>query len=353
MEKEKRSVREKGIIRNIIKWIIILTAIVIVYFWKNDEINDAFREMRHFPVITSILCLLATSLHFVVEGRIIHDMTMYEERQMTWFEAFKCGLYCAFYKLISLGSLSGIAEVYYISKTGIDPGRSSGITIAQYAYQKLGVTILGVVGFITLYAGGISTVREYAKWGILGTLVALIIVTVLLLVSVSKKAVGILAFLVKKLIGSEGLIKNIKGVSADRKRDAIIGKLYTFNDAGLYFWKHKTLCLKVTLLKMLKMALWYSVSGITVFTALSLRGDVTIKDFLIPLTLMAVANMIGTVMVAPAGAGTLEFVVTLLFAPLYGNTAATVVILYRFYSMVVPFLFGAIVFATDNNKNKT
>jgi uncharacterized membrane protein YbhN (UPF0104 family) len=62
---------------------------------------------------------------------------------------------------------------------------------------------------------------------------------------------------------------------------------------------------------------------------------------------MATANMIGTVMVAPAGAGTLEFVVALLFAPLFGATSATVAIMYRFYSMVVPFLFGAFVFAAD------
>jgi uncharacterized membrane protein YbhN (UPF0104 family) len=79
---------------------------------------------------------------------------------------------------------------------------------------------------------------------------------------------------------------------------------------------------------------------------MSLAGAL-IHFLLIPTLLMAVANMIGTVMIAPAGAGTLEFVVSLLFAPLFGVTAATVVILYRFYSMVVPFLIGSIVFATD------
>ena len=156
---------KKNIISNIIKWAIIMVILVIVYLWKKSEILEAIDEMKHHPFWVSLLCLAATTLHFVVEGRIIHNMTMYEKRQMTWWEAFKCGLYCAFYKFISLGSLSGIAEVYYISKHDIEPGRASGITLVQYAYQKLGITILGTVSFICLYLSGVSTVEKYAKFG--------------------------------------------------------------------------------------------------------------------------------------------------------------------------------------------
>ena len=353
MEKTKKS----NIISGLIKWAIIIIVLIIVYFWKNEEINAAFREMRHFSIWVSILCLAATALHFVTEGWIIHDMTMYENRQMTWWEAFKCGLYCAFYKFISLGSLSGIAEVYYISKHDIDVGRASGITLVQYAYQKLGITILGVSSFILLYVGGISTVRDYAKWGVLGTLVALFIVTLLLLVSASKRIARMLGKLVNKLLGEKGILTKLMR-KLPGKRDSevkaydkeIIEKIYTFNDAGRYFWQHKSLSVRVTLLKMLKMSLWYSIAGITVYAA----NPESVKFFIIPLLLMAVSNMIGTVMAAPAGAGTIEFVVSLLFAPLFGNTAATVAILYRFYSMVVPCLFGAAVFATDKrSKNKT
>ena len=328
MEKSK-----KNIITNIIKWLIILVALVVVYIWKKEEINDAFREMRGFPLWVPLSCFLATVLHFVTEGFIIHQMTVYEKRQMTWLEAFKCGLYCAFFKMISLGSLSGIAEVYYISKHDIDTGRATGITLVQYAYQKLGITILGVLGFIALYAANVSTVREYARFGILGTIVALAIVIILLLVSASKKIADILVWIAGKI----------------RIPEKVRGKIHTFNDAGIYFWQHKILCVKVTLLKTLKMTLWYSVAGITVYASRLSDGSPKslVTYFLIPLLLMAVANMIGTVMVAPAGAGTIEFVVSLLFAPIYGTTAATVAILYRFYSMVVPFVLGAVVFAMD------
>ena len=358
--------RKSNLISNLIKWMIIIIILVIVYFWKNEEITDAFREMKQFPFWVILLCLIATTLHFVTEGRIIHDMTMYENRQMTWWEAFKCGLYCAFYKLASLGSLSGIAEVYYISKHDIDPGRSTGITLIQYAYQKLGITILGAGGFIVLYVLGVSTINEYAKWGVLGTLVALGIVLVLILAATVKKAADLFAYIIRKLLGEGGFLPKLFEKTKKKKDTSkiinlskeITDKIYSFNEAGLSFWAHKSLCVRVTFLKMVKMLLWYSVAGITVYAAQLTKTSGTgtnidvVKYVIIPIILMAVSNMLGTVMVAPAGAGTLEFVVSLLFAPLYGNTAATVVILYRFYSMVVPFVLGAIVFATDKPGDK-
>ena len=352
--------KRRNVISGIIKWVIILVILVIVYFWKNDEIKSAFSEMRAFPVVVPFICLAATVLHFVTEGFIIRSMTMFEERQMTWWEAFRCGLYCAFIKFASLGSLSGIAEVYYISKHDIDVGRASGITLVQYVYQKLGITILGVVGFISLYLVGVDSVEQYAKWGVLGTVIALLIVAFLLIIATSKKTADLLAFLVRKILGENGLVEKVtkhKKSTADLSKELTL-KLYTFNEAGLFFWHHKLLCLKVILMKILKMSLWYSVAGITVFAAFSAESlnlgetmsEALIHYFLIPTLLMAVANMIGTVMIAPAGAGTLEFVVSLLFTPLYGVTAVTVVILYRFFSMVIPFLAGSIVFAMDGRE---
>ena len=327
--------KRKNYIGNIIKWAMIIIALVVVYFWKQEDINAAFREMRHHPAWVSILCLLATLLHFATEGRIISNMTMYEERQMTWWEGFKCGLYCAFYKLISLGSLSGIAEVYYISKHDIDPGKSSGIVLVQYAYQKLGVTLIGLISFIGLYLAGIGSIMEYAKWCVLGSVVSLTIVTILLIASAWKKFADFGVAVINKILKK-------KPEKAKKLTDQII----LFNESGRYFFKHKTLCVRVTLLKMLKMALWYSVASIVV------HATFPETNVLMPVALMAVSNMIGGVMVAPAGVGTLEFVVSLLFVPLFGTTAATVVILYRFYSMVVPFFIGAIVFAFDKKREK-
>lgn len=328
---------KKNLLGNIFKWLIILALLIIVYFWKNDDIMEAFEEMRHYSIWVSLLCLLATLLHFCVEGRIIHNMTMYEERQMTWWESFKCGLYCAFYKLISLGSLSGIAEVYYISKHGVEPGRATGITLVQYAYQKLGITIVGVLSFVGLYLSGVTTVRDYAKWGVLGSVVSLLIVSMLITLSASRKLAELLSHLVDRLIGKGGIISRTrKDGRLEHKSEELKSQIVTFNESGRFFWQHKTLCLRVTILKMLKMTLWYSVAAIVVCAA----NDANPVQCT---ALMAVSNMIGSVMIAPAGVGTLEFVVALLFKPLFGATAATVVILYRFYSMVVPFLLGAAV----------
>ena len=96
---------------------------------------------------------------------------------------------------------------------------------------------------------------------------------------------------------------------------------------------------------MLKMALWYSITAIIIVA--SYPGTFYIEG----IALMAVSNMVGTVMIAPAGVGTLEFITSILIAPLFGNTAATVVILYRFFTMVVPFLIGAVVVALTRDRS--
>ena len=326
---------KKNIISNMIKWIIILIALVIVYIWKKEEIHEAFAEMKSFRFYILLFCFLATALHFCVEGLIISSMTMYEKRKMTWWEGTRCGLFCAFYKMISLGSLSGIAEIYYISKHDIEPGRASGIVLVQYVYQKLAITILGILSFLGLCIAGIDSVLDFVKWGILGSIVALLIVSILTLVSTSKKLADLAAFLIKKTIGRKFA----------KKSDSFIKQIYEFNEAGLYFWEHKSLCIKVTLLIILKMSLWYSITAIIICASHS-------TNLILGIALMAFSNMIGTVMIAPAGVGTLEFITSLLIAPLFGNTAATVVILYRFFTMVVPFLAGAVVFALDKREEK-
>ncbi|MCR5212990.1 MAG: flippase-like domain-containing protein [Eubacterium sp.] len=337
---------KNNFLSNLIKWIIIIIALVVVFIWKKTDIIAAFEEMQSHPFWVTLLALLATILYFVIEGLIIRSMTIYEKRQMTWFESFKCSLFCAFYKLISVGSLSGIAEVYYISKHEIDPGRASGIVVVQYVYQKLGITILGLISFIGLYIMGVPTVVQYAKWGVLGSLIALVIVSALTILSTSRKLAEILVKLVDKLLGENGLFRKF---IKDRDREKVQGlkeQIIEFNESGLYFWKHKILAVRVTLLEMLKMTCWYIIPAIVV---IAVHKD---ANPFVSTMLMAMTNMVGTVMVAPAGAGTIEFVVGLLFGPLFGVTATTVAILYRFYTMVVPFIIGAFVFMFDSRAFK-
>lgn len=324
---------KKNIISNLIKWIVIIAVLVAVYFWKKDDIVGAIREIKQFSPLVIALCFAMSLLYFVAEGRIIHNMTMYEVRQMTWWESFKCGLFCAFFKFATLGSLSGIAEVYYITKHKIDVGRASGITLVQYTYQKLGITLVGIISFVILYIIGVPTVREYIGWGILGSSISLFIVLVLLVLSVSIKLADILAILVDKVF---------KLIKQEEKSKELIDKIYTFHEAGHYFFEHKTLCLRVTLLNMVKVCCWYSVAGIVIAAS---HGAV---EYAVSTALMAVVNMIGSVMVAPAGVGTIEFVLSLVISPIYGSLAtATVAILYRFFSLVVPFVIGAFIVVAD------
>lgn len=334
----------KKYITNLIKWTIVIAIIVGVYFWKQDEINDSFEEMQDYPLYVSLLLFLVSILYFVIEGWIISLMTMDEDKRLSLWDGIKCALYAAFYKFLTFGSLSGFAEIYYLSKHGIDIGKATGITLVQYAYQKLGITFLGIVGFITLYIAGYHTIRQYALFGVIGVLIALFIVIFIITLSISRRLTGFLVQILNHILRDDGMFRRIPALIS--KREEYIDQIYKFNEAGVSISKRKDLYIKVILLMILKMSIWFSIAPIIICSRYEGVSAV------LTLLLMAVSHMLGSVMVAPAGVGTQEFVISLLFKPMYGVAAVSLAILYRFYTMIFPFIIGAIVFLRNGDKEK-
>ena len=102
-------------------------------------------------------------------------------------------------------------------------------------------------------------------------------------------------------------------------------------------WKDKTLFLQVVFLNVFKFACWYIIPGILFIGRYNI-------NLIFALTLMAVCNMLGCVMLAPSGVGTLDYVFSLLFGTVIpdGEVIAATIVLYRFFTWIVPFLIGII-----------
>ena len=110
-------------------------------------------------------------------------------------------------------------------------------------------------------------------------------------------------------------------------------------------WHDKKLFITVVVLNVLKFACWYLIPGV-IFSK-----NFGLNPFMC-MALMAVCNMLGCVMVAPSGIGTLDFVFALLFATVVSSAKAiaAAIVIYRFFTWVVPFVIGLIPAAFLNNK---
>ena len=332
------SIDRKNSTRIIVKWIIILVVMVGVYFWQQDLFHDAFREIAERPLYLDILSMSAALVYFLVEGGIISRMTKYAAARMPYWKGVKVALICAFYRLVTLGTGNGIMQVYYYNKEGIPVSEGTGMSLVQYTFQKITVGILGIIGFIILLCTDQQGILEYKKYLYLGVVMISLIVTALILITTSKWIAGLAERIVNRLLR--------EGTRFADKRESLIGQIRLFNKEGRSIWGHPGMAFSIIGLNILKLGSWYIIPGILFFA-----GDM--ENMFISLCLMAVVFMISGVMVSPASIGTLEFVFILLYTSMVAEeVAAAGVILYRFFTWIVPFMIGAVLSGLDRGGRK-
>lgn len=325
--------------KNVIKWIIILFLVAMAYVLNDDFFREAWNDVLVTPKKKLILCALFSNLYFVAEGVIISSMTSTCERRLSVFEGITCTYMCSFYRLATLGSGNGIAQVYYYNVKGIDAGRGTGMSMVQYTFQKITIGVFGVISFIVLLKVGSSNLMDYSKYMFLGATVISLVCLALFLMTVSKT--------ISRLVMSIGHFFVKDGSKLAPKLDKAQHAIDNLQEQGRLTWKNKKLFFMVVLLNFLKLSCWYIIPGILFYDRFNVNPIVC-------LLLMSVCNMVGCVMLAPSGVGTLDFVFAIFFGAIIPNAEAiaAAIVLYRFFTWGVPFLIGLIPALFFGKKNE-
>lgn len=330
MDTTTQNTKKRKIIAGIIKWIIIIGLFAVAIYFNRDFVGKAIAQIKKTPQYVLLICTGIGILFFLVEGAVIAMFSRADGKGLTIAQGITCAFLCAFYKLATLGSANGIAQIIYFKLHGIGVAKATGIGLCQYTVQKIVVGLMGIVSFCVLMLLG-SECTKYAGYMLLGTIVISVICVVLFLVTVSKKISSFLMKIGYSLAGRffkpENSIHNKL-----QKAEESIGYL---QEQGAIIWKDKKLLLSMLLLDIFKFTLWYSIPGII----FSHSFDVSIP---VCICLMAVVNMIGGVMVAPGGVGTLEFVFAVFFSAIIpsAKAIAATIILYRFFTWIMPAVLG-------------
>ncbi|MDD7415809.1 MAG: hypothetical protein SPI86_01300 [Treponemataceae bacterium] len=308
---------KKNTIKNIISWLLVLVLIVIVFFWKKELIINAFSEISNMRLVPILLCFLFSFGYVFFDGLATQTFS-----GVSFWAAQKSAMFCSFYKLITLGSGSGVAEVYFLSTQGVKAERGTGVMMIQYAVHKTVVTFLGLLSFAVLYCRGIETIHQRSVFIIVCSILSLLTVSVLIMIAVSKRITSFFIKLIRLILKRH-----------PEKAEEFSEKLIAFNTCGKELVRDKKAIVLTFLIDILKMICWYAIPMV-IFKS---RMDCSVFYCLL---MMGLIIMLSGSMFMPAGVGTLEYLFSLFFAQDFGVIAATAVILYRFFSMIVPFALG-------------
>ena len=321
--------KKKKIISNMIKWVMIFGLLLFAYIKNKEFMYSAFVQVKVTPINKIVWCLILSNLYFLAEGCIISSMTATGEKKLTILQGMSCAYMCAFYRLATLGSGNGIAQLYYYNTKGISVSRGTGMALSQYTFQKITIGIMGVLSFLCLVISGETKIMKYYLLMLAGVVVISAICLFLFAVTVSEKISQMVINLGKKIIKPEKKLY----IQIERGEKAI----HSLQEQGRLVWHNRKLFFIVVILNILKFACWYVIPGIL------FAEEYSVNVFLC-LAIMAVCNMLGCVMVAPSGVGTLEFVFALLFGTIipHGEIIAAAIIIYRLFTWILPFIIGLI-----------
>lgn len=328
-QKQTGEKKENKILSNVIKWVLILGLLIFAYFKNREFMNEAFEEVMRTPGYIVGICLGLANLYFVAEGLIISRMTGTGNIRLTLGQGIYCTYMCAFYRVATLGSGNGIAQVYYYNTKGIDASRGTGMAIVQYTFQKITIGVFGIVSFVGLVLLGDKDLLKYSGYMLAGVIVISLVCLALFLLAVSKFISDLVMKIGYKLVKKGGKLYAKLG-DAQKSIDAL-------QDQGRIVWNNKKLFLQVVALDIVKFACWYAIPGVIFYREYRV-------NLLMCLALMAVVNMLGCVMLAPSGVGTLDFVFATFYSAIIpdAEAVAAALVIYRFFTWIVPFLIGLI-----------
>lgn len=315
-------------------------------FCRRESLGDIYREIRKNAGPTLCVSAMLALTAYALEGATIDIMSRMVHREtcsscIKRRNGIKIAFLCEFYRMVTLGSGSGIAEIHYMHENGIEPGDATALTMIQYMCKRIAVLLLGSMGFILLYGGDNtgSLCGEYAVFMGIGCLLSVAVIAVFLCVVLSARIASGVSWLLERLA--------IKLPSRKQTVDGWKEQVLLLNSCGKDILRRKKQIVWVLLSQLGKLLLFYSIPMCFLCGYTGLRVTEGI-------CLMAVVYMLSGIIPTPSGAGSLEVVFVLFSAPITGSDLAlSAILLFRFVTWILPFAVGGLLLLAERVIPKT
>ena len=305
-----------------------IALIAIILYTFRDLAGPILHELRETTPWVVIIISLSSVCYELVEGWITCSFAKHYNPAFTYRMGVESAFFCSFYRVATLGSGAGIAAVYYFNEKGIAISKGTGMYMVEYVLHKLGIAIFSALLFACSYGFMHQHYAEYT-WMLAGAYaLTFVIALALLLVCCSKRIHGMLLWILDKL--------NKKG--RFRREEAMLREQFLIlEDAASELLTDRRFVCSVLGKNLIKFAFWYVIPYFVL-------ADTGLIDPVQAMAVTSLAVMIAAVIPAPAGIGSSEFVITMLFGTIVGaGEAGSTSLLYRFATFALPFAVGAAV----------
>ena len=315
--------------KTILKSAVIAVILVILLLFFRDSFAEGLREIRKVPPEKVLLLFVLSMGYFAAEGGIIALLAGSYTDTMRWGSGFACALYCSFFRLVTFGSGSGIAEVYYLSRKGMKAAEATGMSLVQYLIQKIAICLMGAVSFFCCFRYVERYIGAYQGYIGAAVLATMAIGGGIVLLTVFRR-------------GNERLFLFLHRLTADKTRwsrqvERCKEQADILQDGAGRLYRRKGALVLALVLNLFKYFCWF----LTPYVLYGHEEGITIG---VCLVLMALATMLAGVIPTPSGYGSLDAMILLLFHPLLEKAKlVSLVILYRVVVSLFPFLVGAAV----------
>lgn len=310
---------------------LILLLVVIALLFYRESLYDIWCGIRQITVRELLSSVLLATAAYLLEGMTIACMMSMVAAGFPVRQGTGIAYLCEFYRMITLGSGSGFAEIYYLHKSGIETGTATVLTMHQYLCKKTAMIILGSAGFAILFlnADNRPLYEKYVGFMAAGCMICFAVIAFFLCLTLSARITGLLFAVIDWMAAK---FPAYSGKLCAWKEQAAL-----LNQSGRIVLQQKRKIAAAVLVQIGKLTLFYAVPTYL------LTGNGRL-DTLDCMCLMAVSYMLSGVIPAPSGVGALEFVFLLFFTEFVEvQTAVPAILVFRFATWVIPFLIGGVV----------
>lgn len=318
--------------RLVFNGVMVLLALGILYQTLGPSYKQILRQLLLSGKQGALLLIFLEILYLSLDGNILGLMLRHVNKKYRCYQGIRIILYGNFYKGITFGGGTTLAQIYLLSKQGIHPGIASGVLTLQYAFHRVAILLSSLILLGITYPYSIVWLKENRYYVYLGIGVNAFIILGLLMLCIGKECHQFVLGLIQSVLR--------KGHKEDRSVKIKIF-LKDLREVTQFFFKKPYWCGKIILLNMLKVCCWYAIPYVAYW---SIKETLPSGRALIEVMMLtSLMQLLIGIIPAPVGIGSTEVVYMMIFGKIFGVLAAkTSMILFRLMTYYFPFLISII-----------
>lgn len=306
--------------------LLLLLILGIIYYLIQHSLADILAELLSTSLVVLLGVLLLGTIYQIAEGRSIKEIAKPFAPEFSTKDGFWTSCYVAFYRIVSFGTGTLISEVYFYNKKGMRFSQGVGVTALHMIMYKMAVITYAIIGLLIQFSLFYTKAPKMIPFILAGIILTIVIVSALLVLSIS---INVQVLFVK--IANRLCKRNKTRALVDNWNLQI----YSLRETVQTIVKDRTALGWIYFWNLVKLLFWYIIPYLT------LVENHPSVDFLLTFSFVSFAVVLAGVLPTPGGIGSFEFVYLLLFRPLVGTVdAVSSLLLYRFSSFVLPFIYG-------------